>query len=734
MRSGSKNGHIHRALCGAAIVALVLTVASAQAGTVTGVTKSANAGSWDVGQLIGSSNNPSASYSITVNHTRSESGNAVTVNDTLPQGVWPGWTGNRSTGGFNCTHVFDNANKRYAVTCVHNDAPAGSSVITLPVWVDQLAVGSNTNTATASATGGASSGSTTNAVQPVNQVPAILQCSSFGGHTGANQFADNGTFGSLSANSVGNLAQTQNPGPALPAGATTMSYAPNADLSDGQYRLSNRLSKRGSVDANWFWTVGDHTSLSSNGGKGDPNQLMMVMNASLTPDIFYAEVLTVEPHTNYEFSTWAIHANNPNSSYFAGNNYAPLPFNISLAVDRIGVDDDNDGVIDEPGEAQVIATSGDVAASLVPTWRQYAAVFNSGEATQVRFIFRNNGPGGGGNDLAIDDMVVAACEGLPTGAVRGRLYYDDNRNDAPDGGESGLPAGISVELVNSSDQIVATAQTDAAGEYQFLNIGIAMNATIPNANLYTVRVVTTDSDVPARAVLGTANNVQVTVVANATQTVDFGFDVIRLLLRKQWQDAAINDAVTIAAASGSQTLRTFDATADSATELDVDATPVFVLPGSTVTISEVFTTGTAADYSQQLACTGATDTDASDGLLVNAADRDIVCTFTNARALADLSLVKDVSPGTASVGQLVTYTLAVNNAGSSAADNARVTDPAVAGIDCSAATLECTASPGAACPATGLTIAALQGTGVVIPTFPANSSVTLTMACRIVAP
>lgn len=122
------------------------------------------------------------------------------------------------------------------------------------------------------------------------------------------------------------------------------------------------------------------------------------------------------------------------------------------------------------------------------------------------------------------------------------------------------------------------------------------------------------------------------------------------------------------------------------------------------------------------------------GQFATRAGDDISCTIHNRLPTADLSLVKSVAPETASIGDTVTYTIAVSNGGPRGANNARVTDPAVAGIDCSAATLACTASPGAACPTTGLTVAALQGTGVVIPTFPADSSVSLTMQCRIVAP
>ena len=703
------------------------------------MTKASNTPSWNVGQ-IQTGGAPFGTYTIRVENAGSS--NTVRIEDELPQGIWPGWTGTRTTAGFSCTQSFTAASKRHTVVCTRVNTPTGNFDIELPVWVDQLAVGSVTNTALMTQPTNSSSNSVTTAVQPILEVPSQLTCTNQGGSLGVNLFTDNGTFGALSTNTVGQLNQIQNPGPALPAGSTTMIYAPTAELGDGLYRLSNRLAKRQDVpDSNWFWTVGDHTSLNSNGGKGDPNQLMMVMNANHQPGIFYSEVLTVQPHTNYEFSNWAIHANNPNSWYFTSS--PPLPFNLILAVDRIGVDDNNNGIIDEPGEAQVISSSGKIPAPSVPTWRQYAAVFYSGEATQVRFIFRNNGPGGPGNDLAIDDLVMARCDNLPTGDIRGRLYFDDNRNGVSDSGEDGLPANISVELVNSSGQVVATVQTNAAGEYEFPNIGIVLDPSFPNANNYVVRVVASDPDIPPRATLGTPNNVPVTVVANATQTVDFGFNVIRLLLQKQWDNAEVGDAVEIVAISGSETLRRFNAVATSDNELNVDATAIFVLANSTIMISETFTVGTAADYEQLLTCTGAVDTNLSNGLQVNAADRDITCTYTNTRSLvADLSITKTSTTSPVTSGGTITYSIVVTNNGPSAADNAVVsedwtTEP---GLDCSATavppgTATCAASgtAGTQCPAAGsVTPAALQA-GLAIPALPNGGVVTFTLTCAVTA-
>lgn|GEM_PF-4541436 len=734
------SGLVRLALLSAVAICLLLPAGRLHAGTVNSVTVSSN-GPWTVGQQSNSSG-ATAQYTISVAHSRCTPiicSNSVTVTDQLPVGTWPAWSGTLSTGSggiggsatFSCSQAFNSGTRRYTITCTNGNANTGTINLTLPVWVDQLAAGSVSNSASA-VTGSndtpVPSALHTTTVNGVASVAWPNSCTALGGGLAANQFANNGTFGAIGSNTVGNATNVNSSSP-LATGSTTMSYFAG-DLADGQYRISNRVSKLPtSRDGNWFWTVGDHTSLGTNGGKGDPNQLMMVMNASNDPGVFYAETLTVAPNTMYEFSLWAIHGNNPISSYFSGGGNVPLPFNIELAVDRVGVDDDNDGTIDEADEAQVIVSSGNVGASNTPTWRQYGALFNSGTATQVRFIFRNNGPGGGGNDLAIDDMVLAQCSGLPAGNLRGTLYYDDNRNDALDVSEPGrLPANVSVELRDNNGLVAATAQTDANGEYLFQGIAIVPNAT------YSVRVVTGDPDIPAGAILGTPNNVSVTLAQGATATVDFGFDAIRLTLRKQWASAAINDAVTISAQSGASTLRSFNAVADAADELDLDPVSVNLTAGTTVTISEAFTTGAAQDYESQLACTGSADTDLSDGLQVNVADLHIVCTYTNTRRLADLSIVKTNNASSVVSGTQATYTIVATNNGPMTVTGAVVADAPGTGLDCPASSpVTCSSTAPAACPAGALTVADLLS-GVALGALPAtagSNTVTFSFACSV---
>lgn len=118
---------------------------------------------------------------------------------------------------------------------------------------------------------------------------------------------------------------------------------------------------------------------------------------------------------------------------------------------------------------------------------------------------------------------------------------------------------------------------------------------------------------------------------------------------------------------------------------------------------------------------------------------DITCTFTNTPRRADLSITKTNSVTEVVSGTTTTYQIVVANAGPEAANNAVVRDPPASGLaDCVLATPACTAggTAGTACPVVGtgagqLSIANLQGTGVVLPALPAGGTLTLRVTCTI---
>ncbi|MDO8416575.1 MAG: hypothetical protein Q7S87_10240, partial [Agitococcus sp.] len=131
-------------------------------------------------------------------------------------------------------------------------------------------------------------------------------------------------------------------------------------------------------------------------------------------------------------------------------------------------------------------------------------------------------------------------------------------------------------------------------------------------------------------------------------------------LRKSWVNAQLNDAVTVSTA-GATNNASLNSVADTATEIDA-ATAVTFFAGETVTFSESFTTGNAANYTATIACTGAADTNLVDGLTVNAADTAITCTQTNTRKSAQLTLVKTWADARNGETATVTTSSFTNNA------------------------------------------------------------------------
>ena len=93
------------------------------------------------------------------------------------------------------------------------------------------------------------------------------------------------------------------------------------------------------------------------------------------------------------------------------------------------------------------------------------------------------------------------------GDIIGVVFQDLNTNGARDGGEPGI-ADVVIRLRNSADQIIATTQTDADGEFAFTGLG---------PDVYTV--LETD---PSGYVSTTPNEVVINLASGVTATVEFG--------------------------------------------------------------------------------------------------------------------------------------------------------------------------------------------------------------------
>lgn len=181
-------------------------------------------------------------------------------------------------------------------------------------------------------------------------------------------------------------------GPALPAGITTYPFVTGAP-NDGQYTVHNNTYQY----TTWHNSP-DHTPDAANG----PNGKMLLMNANaVTSGDFYKKTVTgLCVNTTFEFSAWVMNVYNPNSNYCGAGQ---IPINVRFEIWNAT-------------ETALLGSgnTGNIFGSPAPLWQQFALVFTTVSETSVVLKMKNNGVGGCGNDLAIDDISFSACGDLTT--------------------------------------------------------------------------------------------------------------------------------------------------------------------------------------------------------------------------------------------------------------------------------------------------------------------------------
>ena len=190
-----------------------------------------------------------------------------------------------------------------------------------------------------------------------------------GGNSGDPIFTEN--FGTGNTN-----------GPALPAGVSTYNFTAG-EPNDGSYTISS--------STNFFdWhSTSDHTP-------GDSNGKMLIINAGFTPGEFYKTSINgLCENTSYEFSAFLLNFAPTNNGCGAGL----IPVNVKFQI----WDDTNSNLL-------ATGDTGNLFGTASPTWTPYGLVFKT-EPGQTSVILKmiNNGSGGCGNDLAIDDIVFKSC-------------------------------------------------------------------------------------------------------------------------------------------------------------------------------------------------------------------------------------------------------------------------------------------------------------------------------------
>ena len=181
-------------------------------------------------------------------------------------------------------------------------------------------------------------------------------------------------------------------GPALPAGITNYAYVNSGFPQDGQYTLYYRTNLIPN-SSNWLYSL-DHTPDNAPNGI---NGKCLIVNASNTPGQFYRRTVTgLCSNTRFEFSAWLLNIYNAASNSCSGSG---IPINVTFEIW-----DATDTVLLQSGN------TGNISGTSFPNWNQFGLVFTM-PATQTSVILkmRNNGSGGCGNDLAIDDIMFRTC-------------------------------------------------------------------------------------------------------------------------------------------------------------------------------------------------------------------------------------------------------------------------------------------------------------------------------------
>ncbi|APU69944.1 T9SS type B sorting domain-containing protein [Christiangramia flava] len=179
-------------------------------------------------------------------------------------------------------------------------------------------------------------------------------------------------------------------GDPLQSGITEYRYVSDTDPNDGQYAISSQV---GQYNTSWHSYF---PSTTYSGGRA------LIVNADFTPGRFYRKQIDgLCENTTYEFSAFIMNVYDRDSGICENGG---IPNNV-----RFEIWDETDAVLLKSGD------TGDILSSSNPQWTQYALTFSSepGQNSVILKMF-NNGEGGCGNDLAIDDIVFRSCGDLTT--------------------------------------------------------------------------------------------------------------------------------------------------------------------------------------------------------------------------------------------------------------------------------------------------------------------------------
>ncbi|SFC05059.1 gliding motility-associated C-terminal domain-containing protein [Zunongwangia mangrovi] len=157
---------------------------------------------------------------------------------------------------------------------------------------------------------------------------------------------------------------------------------------DGSYTVSSNLDIQSDTWHNFF-----PQTTESNGNA-------MIVNASYEAGLFFEiKIPDLCENTTYEFSAFLMNIYDRSSNVCGGGG---IPINV-----RFEIWDETNTELINGGD------TGDITSTTSPQWDRYGLTFQTEEG-QEKVILKifNNGEGGCGNDLAIDDIIFRSCGDL----------------------------------------------------------------------------------------------------------------------------------------------------------------------------------------------------------------------------------------------------------------------------------------------------------------------------------
>lgn len=178
----------------------------------------------------------------------------------------------------------------------------------------------------------------------------------------------------------------------------TCAFQTSKILDDGEYTVVSKItgtvaSDPENIHGDLAWYNGeDHTT-------GDINGRMAVFNASFEPGVFYETTITgILSNLPITYSFWAL-------NIMASSTY-PNSILPNITVEFFDLSNNplasfNTGDI---GRCSSNTLDNSCAQGV---WQQFTTSVNLGNINAFIIRFKNNAPGGGGNDLALDDILIS---------------------------------------------------------------------------------------------------------------------------------------------------------------------------------------------------------------------------------------------------------------------------------------------------------------------------------------